>query len=120
MSDWRLNFVKAVMVFLFIGLIIRIGYLQLHLGEKYKRQSTENRLRIEEIDPVRGLIFDRKGRLLVENRPGYTLMGIASSLRSNIDVLHKLDMIFGNSYSQDWMSLIEKNLKKLQCKKLPL
>lgn len=107
-NDWRLILVKAAMVLLFTGLLVRIGYLQLYLGEKYNRQSSENRLRVEEIDPVRGLIYDRKGRLLVENRPGYTVMGIVSALSNNSNTFQKLDSILDGGNIVDWRSLIEK------------
>jgi penicillin-binding protein 2 len=60
------------------GLIAVIGvgfwYVQLVRGETYRQLAEENRLRKLPIKAPRGLIYDRKGRLLVENIPSYNLM----------------------------------------------
>ena len=60
-------------VFLFLLFVLRFWYLQVLRGEDYARQSVENRLRMERVYSPRGLILDRHGRLLAENRPSYCL-----------------------------------------------
>lgn len=59
--------------FLFVAFLLRFWYLQVLRGEDYARQAMENRLRLERIYSNRGLIFDRHGRLLAENRPAYCI-----------------------------------------------
>jgi penicillin-binding protein 2 len=53
--------------------IFRMWHLQVLEGAKYRYQSENNRLRLEEIPAARGIIFDRNGNPLVENRPAYHL-----------------------------------------------
>jgi len=70
----RIRVLAAVVV----GLIALIGagywYVQLVRGDEYRRLADENRLRKLPIQAPRGLIYDREGRLLVENIPSYDLM----------------------------------------------
>src|SRR5580692_8036237 len=60
------------------GLLVVIGsgfwYVQIAQGDYYRELAENNRLRKLPIKAPRGLIFDRKGRLLVENVPSYSLM----------------------------------------------
>jgi len=60
------------------GLLVAIGtgfwFVQLVQGDYYRELAENNRLRKLPIKAPRGLIYDRKGRLLVENVPSYNLM----------------------------------------------
>jgi len=57
----------------FSVLIARLWYMQILLGEHFRLLSENNRIRLVDMPPSRGLIFDRKGRLLADNRPTFTL-----------------------------------------------
>ena len=61
------------MVFMFLILLSRVYYLQVIERDEFCRLSRNNCIRLQSIEPPRGLIFDRKGRLLVENRPAFDL-----------------------------------------------
>jgi penicillin-binding protein 2 len=63
----------ACVGFLFVVFLLRFWYLQVLRGADYDRQAQENRLRVERMYSNRGLIFDRQGRLLAENRPAYCI-----------------------------------------------
>ncbi len=58
---------------LIIVLVSRLVVLQVLNFEHYSDLSRGNRIRIEPIPPIRGLIFDRNGVVLAENRPAYQL-----------------------------------------------
>ena len=47
--------------------------LQIIHHEIYRTQSDRNRVQLQPVPPKRGLIFDRNGALLAENRPSYSL-----------------------------------------------
>ena len=55
----------------FAVLLLRLLYLQIVMGEDYLTLSLNNRIRLQSIDPPRGLIYDRKSQVLVENRPSF-------------------------------------------------
>ncbi|GHV53408.1 penicillin-binding protein [Deltaproteobacteria bacterium] len=63
----------ACVAVLFVIFLLRFWYLQVLHGANYARQAQENRLRIERIYANRGLIFDRNGHIVAENRPAYCL-----------------------------------------------
>jgi len=64
----------ALITVLLSGLLMyRLVDLQVVHFEHFSRLSHGNRVRIEPVPPVRGLLLDREGRLLAENRPVYQL-----------------------------------------------
>ncbi len=69
-------------------LAIRLGYLQWYSHEHYATLSTNNRIRVREILPPRGLILDRNGQVLASNRPSYQLELVPEEV-DNIDLTLK-------------------------------
>ncbi|WP_052514962.1 penicillin-binding protein 2 [Dethiosulfatarculus sandiegensis] len=57
----------------FAALIARLWYMQLLQGDHFRKLSENNRVRLVDVSPSRGLILDSKGRLLADNRPTFTL-----------------------------------------------
>ena len=57
----------------FAILVARLFYLQVIERDEFSRLSENNCIRLQSIDPPRGMIFDRYGILLVENRPSFDL-----------------------------------------------
>ena len=75
-SDWfkqRLTGALLCVVAAFVLLAARLFYLQVLEGEEFRRLSKNNCIRLQSIDAPRGLIFDRNGQLLVDNRPAFDL-----------------------------------------------
>jgi len=66
-------FVVAVIVIFFI-LFIRLWYLQVIKEQELGLLSENNRIRLIKIPAVRGMIMDRKGRVLADNRPSFNVM----------------------------------------------
>lgn len=69
---------RAFVAFLFVIILLvvllsNLYHLQVERHETYKTRSNDNRISVRPIAPNRGLIFDRNGKLLAENRPTYSL-----------------------------------------------
>ncbi|MCE2593584.1 penicillin-binding protein 2 [Motilimonas cestriensis] len=62
-------FVLALISVLFLNLY----YLQVESFQVYKTRSNDNRINVLPVAPNRGLIYDRNGVLLAENRPIFSL-----------------------------------------------
>ena len=59
-----------LVVVLLVGLLIlRFVQLQIWEFETYQTRSDQNRIQVQPLAPPRGLIFDRHGVLLADNRP---------------------------------------------------
>lgn len=77
----------TLLVFIVFGvLFLRLWFLQIINGPKYRIQSESNRIDLRDVLPFRGLIFDRNGQLLVDNRPSFMLGVIPEDVR-NLDGL---------------------------------
>jgi penicillin-binding protein 2 len=51
----------------------RMFYLQVASHEHFTTLSKDNRVKLQPLPPTRGLIYDRKGRILAQNLPAYSL-----------------------------------------------
>ena len=69
-----------LIVVVFGILTLQLIRLQLVRGDSFRARAETNRLREEPLIPTRGLIFDRNGVPLVENRPGYSAAVVAADL----------------------------------------
>ncbi|MCQ4262781.1 penicillin-binding protein 2 [Stutzerimonas stutzeri] len=63
----------AVVLALIGVLVARMYYLQVVQFEHHSTLSENNRVHVQPIPPNRGLIFDRKGRVIADNRPSFSL-----------------------------------------------
>lgn len=72
---------SVVIVTLTLLLIGRLVLLQVVRYDQYKALAEVNRARIEHIPANRGLIFDRNGHVLAENRPSYQLELVREDVR---------------------------------------
>ncbi|MCK5898183.1 MAG: penicillin-binding protein 2 [Methylococcales bacterium] len=87
----RIVFLFAFVLLLIAGLIVRLIYLQIEGYEHYTSLSTENRVKISSIPPIRGGIYDRKGRVLAENLPTYNLEILPDKITNKGKDKEKLD-----------------------------
>ena len=69
----RLTFAAGIVALLSAVLLTRLVYLQVVNYRHYVTLSQANRIKPVPIQPVRGMILDRKGVILAQNYPVYTL-----------------------------------------------
>lgn len=90
------NRVLVMAVFMLIltsTLLYRYYDLQIVNYEEYATQSERNRVHVQPVPPTRGLIFDRNGELLADNKASFTLSvvsGDAAELNNTIELLKTL------------------------------
>ena len=78
--------IAGVAVLIVVTYIIRLFTLQL-MSDDYKKNADSNAF-LKKIDfPSRGVISDRKGRLLVFNQPSYDIMVVVNEARGHLDTL---------------------------------
>ena len=90
----------AILVIAFLGLLVRVGWLQIVEGEAFLRESEANRLREDPVQAPRGLLLDREGRPLVQNRPSRNLVidpaGVRGHEKELFDLLAKFEDLDGS------------------------
>lgn len=74
-QDQRPSLIGLIIItgLLFLVLLVRLFYLQVNTFDNYARESDENRITQKRVKAARGLIVDRHNRVLVRNRPFYTV-----------------------------------------------
>ena len=80
----KLNFkiIKIIIIIIFIILIGRLIHLQIILGEDYLGDAEKNIMRRSFIKASRGIIYDRNGNALINNRPSFLLTITPSEMKN--------------------------------------
>lgn len=70
----RRSFIAMLLVIvMMLVLLSNLYYLQVERFDDYQTRSNGNRIKVLPVAPNRGLIYDRNGLLLAENRPVFSL-----------------------------------------------
>lgn len=88
--DRRLGVSLAIVAIAFSFLVARLWQLQIAEGDYHRTLSENNRVRLKRVNAARGLIYDRGGRLLVENRPSFDVVMVPEDARHPQDILKRL------------------------------
>lgn len=98
--------VLASVVFLF--LIGRLFFLQVVQGERFTYLSENNRIRLKKIPGTRGMVFDRKGQLLVDSRPSFDLLFVPEDSTDPEATLRSLARFLGREEGE-LLKLLKQN-----------
>ncbi|HEX2956761.1 MAG TPA: penicillin-binding protein 2 [Chitinispirillaceae bacterium] len=79
----------GISFFIFL-LIARMFYVQVVNGKLNVRLSNENAMRLKNIFPPRGKIYDRNGEVLARNRPSYSICVLPYKLKKRNQVIASL------------------------------
>lgn len=69
----RLRLVMTFIFVVFVLLLSRVYYLAIKSNVYYEEMARQNAVKTQFIAPIRGLIFDTKGRLLASNDLGFSI-----------------------------------------------
>ena len=83
--------------------------LQINRHLDYVTNSNKNRIHIRSVAPTRGLIFDRHGQLLADNRPAFTLNIIPDRTQNTDSLVAQLGLLL--SISDKDIARFEKRAK---------
>ncbi|UFN70257.1 penicillin-binding protein 2 [Vibrio alginolyticus] len=97
-AEARLFASRAIVAF--IGIVLLMGALvanmyniQVNQFQDYQTRSNDNRIKVVPIAPNRGLIYDRNGVLLAENRPVFNLELTPEKIKDIDATIQKLQTI---------------------------
>ena len=91
----RLSVIALVAVVFFSVLGFRLWYLQVLSGDHYTALANDNRLRNVTIEAPRGVIYDRNGKVLVQNRGGLSVGILPMDLADPQVVIPRLAQVLG-------------------------
>jgi penicillin-binding protein 2 len=87
----RARRVSLVMIVFLAIVVVRLVQLQIILGDPYRRLSDNNRFRPQRLDAPRGLILDRNGEVLVDNRRAFALSAVPTEVEDPEGTVKRLD-----------------------------
>ncbi len=87
----RSNIVRLIFAGMFLIIAAQLFHLQI-VSKKYKQQAEENALFRKSVYPTRGIIYDRKGRAILNNTILYDLMVTPSQVK-NIDTAYICQLV---------------------------
>jgi penicillin-binding protein 2 len=76
----RIVAMAALVTAALVVIVCQLWYLQVLEGGRFQEASEKNRIRVRPIAAPRGILFDRNGLPLVDNRPAFTLSLIPREL----------------------------------------
>jgi len=103
--------VGAVAVMLLICVLVaRLYYLQIIQYDYHSTLSENNRVHVQPIPPTRGLIFDRNGVIVADNRPSFSLSMTRERAGNWQEVLDTIVEVL--DLTADDRALFEKRMKQ--------
>lgn len=89
----RIQFAFLVVGLFALVLLSRLFVLQVLQYERFRTASDENRIQLVPLPPTRGLIFDRNGKLLADNKPNFSLSIILEKTKNLEETLSLLSTL---------------------------
>lgn len=86
----RFQFAFVVVVGVFALILFRLTYLQIIQGDKFRNLSESNRVRVRVMTAPRGIVYDARGRILVDNRPAFDVKLIPEDVRDLTEAVERV------------------------------
>jgi penicillin-binding protein 2 len=102
--DINFKLAKAFILFFILILMGRLWYLQIIHGEEFREFSNKNLLKSSDVYAPRGRIYDREGKVLVENLPAYK----ASITPQYVDDLESLAQDLAPALDMEPQTIVKK------------
>ena len=103
------------LVLLVIGILFlaaRMFYLQVMQHDLYTTLSDKNRIQVQSVPPIRGLIYDRNGELIADNVPSFSLTITRERVEDLESTLKSIDALIGLTPEQ--IESFERRLSRRQ------
>ena len=94
-SKQRILAISFVVGAIFFLLLLRLWHLQILSADDYRSMSENNRLRFVPVAASRGAIMDRSGKVLVSNRPSFSLAVVPQEVKDKDALLDRLARLLG-------------------------
>lgn len=86
---FKITIVLSVLAVIFIA---RLAYIQL-FTDRYALNAANTSIKIEYTIPQRGIIFDRNGKILVDNMPSYEISFTQALLKPDFDTIGFCELV---------------------------
>ncbi|SHJ56220.1 stage V sporulation protein D [Tepidibacter formicigenes] len=115
-SKTRLVVLLFFVCFLFLGLIIRVGYLQIVKGDWLNEKALSQQTRDISVEPKRGTIYDRKGKELAVSVIKHTVWAKPSEIKDKRETSKVLAQILDEDENEIY-KIINENKRLVKIKR---
>ena len=105
----RTRFLMVLVSIVFLLLAARLYFLQVLQGERFAYLAENNRIRLKKLPGIRGMVFDRGGQLLVDNRPSFDLHFVPEDSPEPNTTLRELARLLGRDDGEFLKTVSESN-----------
>lgn len=107
----RRTLAVVVILLLLMGVLVaRMYQLQIVQHETFSTMSDKNRVQVQSVAPTRGLVYDRNGVLLAENRPVFSVTVVPERVGNLDETLTELQRFL--SISEEDLERFHRRLKE--------
>ncbi len=110
-NSTKLTFFSVMLFLALCVLLSRAAWLQIVKGDYYSSMAEGNRIRIERIAPMRGVIYDRNKNALVRNKANFMLYVVPADLPKKKEQFDDLVKEIKNILGDEVASRIETGIK---------
>src|SRR5262245_30960167 len=96
----RIAATVGIVLVAFTLIVARLWFLQLVLGPKMRMKADSNRTRLVRVPSAPGVVYDRRGEILVDNRPSFDVVFVPEDAPDRKATLRRLASVLDESESQ--------------------
>lgn len=103
----RIGVLSAIIAMVLAVVTVRLYYLQIIRHKEFAQLADRNRIRIHRLPALRGLVFDVRGRPLVDTRPSFDAVMVPEDVRNVKQTVARLESYLGADNIPDKLSQAE-------------
>ena len=84
----------------FVAIVARLWFLQVVLGPRMRMESENNRTRLVRVPSARGVVYDRRGEILIDNRASFDVVFVPEDAPDRKGTLKHLAGVLGETETQ--------------------
>lgn len=96
----RILILFLIVVFVMLGIILRLAWIQIFNNELYQSKALNQRLRKLKVEPRRGIIYDKNGEELAISGSSQTIVAIPAEIEDPEKAADKLELILDMKRSE--------------------
>jgi len=96
----RIAAMVGLVLVAFILIVARLWFLQVVLGPRMRMESESNRTRLVRVPSARGVVYDRRGEILIDNRPSFDVVFVPEDAPDRKSTLRRLATLLGETENQ--------------------
>ena len=96
----RIATVVGLVLVAFVLIVARLWFLQVVLGPRMRVESENNRTRLVRVPSARGVVYDRRGEILIDNRASFDVVFVPEDAPDRKGTLKHLAGVLGETETQ--------------------